>query len=134
MSSSQQMIRVPREWLSAYLENDAATVYVDGERTSLWELLSNATHAVQPDEQSQRSVAKHDERAAFEAHYAAEFSKARSPEYPMTAEDVKRMRDGDGYGDRYYLNGQWIGWKARAALDQDGGTVLSQKGEAPGND
>ncbi|POF86276.1 hypothetical protein [Pseudomonas putida] len=118
MSSSQQMICVPREWLSAYLENDNAMVCVDGERTSLWELLSNATHAVQPDEQPNRSVAEHDERAAFEAHYAAEFSKVRSPEHPVTAEDVKGMRDGDGYGDRYYLNGQWVGWKARAALDQ----------------
>ena len=232
MSSSQQMIRVPREWLSAYLENDAAMVYFDGERTSLWELLSNAVRAVQPDEQlqresidspidflreenflkleseierkeqvivrlrvqlsersdpcnwsdqqvleflgvalrnvdlvgeirlseirqgfehmrptpssserslencgdepqyrwpeelhtkvsqSQRSVAERDERAAFEAHYAAEFSKARSPEYPVTAEDVKGMRDGDSYGDRYYLNGQWVGWQARAALER----------------
>ncbi len=54
MSSSQQMIRVPREWLSAYLENDAAMVYFDGERTSLWELLSNAVRAVQPEEQLQR--------------------------------------------------------------------------------
>lgn len=51
MTSSQQMICVPREWLSAYLENDGAMVYVDGEHTSLWELLSNAVNSTQPDDQ-----------------------------------------------------------------------------------
>ena len=28
------------------------------------------------------------------------------------------MRDSSGgYGDRSYLNGQWVGWQARAALE-----------------
>lgn len=53
-----------------------------------------------------------DERAEFEKSYAAEFNKKRSPNHPFTAEDMKELRDGDGYGPRAYLNGQWIGWQA----------------------
>lgn len=59
-----------------------------------------------------------DERAEFEAHYADEFSNARSPNVPFTAADVKALRSGEGYGDRAYLNGQWKGWQARAALER----------------
>lgn len=55
-----------------------------------------------------------DERPAFEAAYAAEFSGARGIEY--TAEDIALLREGDGYGERPYLNGHWKGWQARAAL------------------
>lgn len=55
-----------------------------------------------------------DERAAFEAAYAAEFNRVRSD--VITADDIASMRDGEGYGARPYLNGQWIGWQARAAL------------------
>lgn len=49
--SGAEMISVPREWLLTYLEDDAAMVYVDGNSTSLWELLSNA--ASRPVEQHQ---------------------------------------------------------------------------------
>lgn len=55
-----------------------------------------------------------EERSAFEAAYAAEFSNARVQVY--TANDIASMREGDGYGERPYLNGQWKGWQARAAL------------------
>lgn len=48
---NEQMVSVPREWLAAYLGDDNAKVYVDGERTSLWELLSNPV--AQPVEQHQ---------------------------------------------------------------------------------
>lgn len=58
-----------------------------------------------------------DERTAFEASYAREFSKARGQDF--TAEDIASMRDSSGgYGNRAYLNGQWVGWQARAALEQ----------------
>jgi hypothetical protein len=57
-----------------------------------------------------------DERAAFEAAYAAEFSEVRGT--PYTAADVASMRNGDWYGDRPFLNGQWAGWQARAALER----------------
>lgn len=58
-----------------------------------------------------------DERAAFEASYAREFSKARGQD--LTAEDIASMRDSSGgYGARAYLNGQWAGWQARAALER----------------
>lgn len=57
-------------------------------------------------------------RAEFETHYADEFSKIRSPNVPFTAADVKALRSGEGYGDRAYLNGQWKGWQARAALER----------------
>lgn len=57
-----------------------------------------------------------DERAEFEAAYAKEFSKVRGQDF--TAEDIASMRDSSGgYGDRSYLNGQWVGWQARAALE-----------------
>lgn len=192
MNNTEKMVSVPREWLSAYLEDDAAMVVVDGELTSLWELLTTA--ATQPAKQHQgepvtwspvKPIApgaywirgnglsrpalievvheygelrcnlhdrttcddfgfgysieqlseefefsgplhgpthlgevQRDEREEFEAHYAAEFNKARSPEFPFTADDVKDLRDGDSYGSRGYLNGQWIGWQARAALER----------------
>lgn len=58
-----------------------------------------------------------DERAAFEAAYAEEFSKVRGCTF--SAHDVASMRDAaGGYGDRAYLNGQWSGWQARAALEK----------------
>lgn len=58
-----------------------------------------------------------DERAEFEAAYAKEFSKVRGKDF--TAEDIASMRDSSGgYGDRNYLNGQWVGWQARAALEK----------------
>lgn len=60
---------------------------------------------------------EHDERAAFEAAYAREFSRIRGQD--ITAEDIASMRDSvGGYGDRAYLNGQWVGWQARAALER----------------
>ncbi|WP_216891468.1 hypothetical protein [Pseudomonas putida] len=59
---------------------------------------------------------QYDERAKFEAAYAEEFSKARGND--CSAEDIASMRDDTGgYGDRAYLNGQWKGWQARAALE-----------------
>ncbi|MCE0875938.1 Lar family restriction alleviation protein [Pseudomonas monteilii] len=58
-----------------------------------------------------------DERAEFEAAYAKEFSEARGQEF--TANDISSMRDSaGGYGHRSYLNGQWKGWQARAALER----------------
>lgn len=58
-----------------------------------------------------------DERAEFESAYAEEFSKVRGCTF--TADDVASMRDAaGGYGDRAYLNGQWAGWQARAALEK----------------
>lgn len=51
MNNTENMVSVPREWLSAYLEDDAAMVVVDGELTSLWELLTTA--ATQPAKQHQ---------------------------------------------------------------------------------
>lgn len=58
-----------------------------------------------------------DERADFEVSYAAEFTRVRG--HVCTAEDIKAMRDGDHYGSgRAYLNGQWVGWQARAALER----------------
>ncbi|MBC2660054.1 hypothetical protein H7A76_31890 [Pseudomonas sp. MSSRFD41] len=58
-----------------------------------------------------------DERAEFESAYAEEFSKVRGCTF--SAHDVASMRDTDGrYGDRAYLNGQWAGWQARAALER----------------
>lgn len=67
-------------------------------------------------EQTKNSPFLQDERSAFEAAYAAEFSNARVQVY--TAKDIASMRDGDGYGERPYLNGHWKGWQARAALAQ----------------
>jgi hypothetical protein len=62
------------------------------------------------------------EREAFEASYAVEYSRVRGATY--TAEDIAVMREGDGYGDRAYLNGQWKGWQARAAITaQQGASV-----------
>lgn len=57
-----------------------------------------------------------DDRSAFEAAYAAEFSNARIQVY--TAKDIASMREGDSYGERPYLNGHWKGWQARAAVAQ----------------
>lgn len=39
---SDEMVTLPRAWLVAYLENDGGSIEVNGERTSLWELLTNA--------------------------------------------------------------------------------------------
>lgn len=61
-----------------------------------------------------------DERAAFEADYAIEWNEAMRKngwESDHTADDVKKLRDGDSYGEgRDYLNARWEGWKARAAF------------------
>lgn len=58
-----------------------------------------------------------DERAEFERNYAEEFSRFR--DQTVSAEDIATMRDASGgYGERAYLNGQWKGWQARAALDK----------------
>ncbi|MNC51039.1 hypothetical protein D3C75_1003140 [compost metagenome] len=60
----------------------------------------------------------HDEQVAFETSYAREFSKVCGQE--ISAEDIASMRDSSGgYGDRAYLNGQWVGWQARAALERE---------------
>lgn len=54
-------------------------------------------------------------REEFEAWYADHFSCAIGKD--CSAEIIASMREGDLYGDRGYLNGCWIGWKAsRAAL------------------
>ena len=59
-----------------------------------------------------------DERDEFETAYAEEFSKVRGCAF--SAHDVASMRDAaGGYGDRPYLNGQWSGWQARAALEKN---------------
>lgn len=55
-----------------------------------------------------------DERAAFEAAYVAEFKRERNERF--TVEMMVSMREGDHYGNRPYVNGQWKGWQARAAL------------------
>ena len=55
-----------------------------------------------------------DERATFEAAYVAEFQKERNESF--TLEMMLSMREGDHYGNRPYVNGQWKGWQARAAL------------------
>lgn len=80
--------------------------------------------------------AERDERAAFETSYAREFSKARGQD--LTAEDIASMRDNSGgYGDRAYLNGQWAGWQARAALarnkdnSEDCSTPITQATDEP---
>ncbi|MNJ54522.1 hypothetical protein D3C77_499650 [compost metagenome] len=57
-----------------------------------------------------------DERAAFEASYVTEYNTANTATY--TAEDISALRKGCGYGPRPYLNGQWEGWQARAALER----------------
>lgn len=216
MSSSQQMVRVPRQWLSSYLENDAAMVYVEGERTSLWELLSNAVNSTQPDDQLEveptdspicfqheeallkleseierkeqvivdlrlqlskrcdpcmwsdqqvldflgvalRNVdlvgevrlgeirqgfefmkgieapVERDERADFERFCIESFNRSCKPFIPINMELMLAARRGEKYSATGWSD-MWKGWKARAARDQVGDTVLSPNGEDPVND
>jgi len=50
------------------------------------------------------------DRDQFENEYRKEFATVRG--YPISAEEMKSMRDGDFYGsDRAFLNGQWAGWQ-----------------------
>lgn len=53
------------------------------------------------------------DRVAFEAAYRAHFEEHRGR--ALSPEDMASMRDGDGYGQRPYLNGMWQGWKLRDA-------------------
>jgi hypothetical protein len=58
-----------------------------------------------------------DERVLFEADYAKAWNAAYDNTTNHTADDVAKLREGDGYGeDVGYLKGRWDGWKARAAL------------------
>ncbi len=55
-------------------------------------------------------------REEFEADYAKMYVEETGKQ-GATAEDIKSMREGDGYGSRGFLNGCWRGWqRARAAL------------------
>lgn len=56
-----------------------------------------------------------DERAAFEAWYAADAN--AQTKFTFTPEGIAELRDGDGYGEhRHALNFKWVGWQARAAF------------------
>ena len=57
-----------------------------------------------------------DERAEFEAAYIAEYNAALGS--ASTVEELRALREGEGYGERPYLNGQWKGWQSRAALER----------------
>jgi hypothetical protein len=83
-----------------------------------------------------------DQRERFEANYVIDLNKATGKDY--TAEQMKDLRDGDGYGeDRHYLNGRWDGWQAAeaAALERAAHVCASYsvdkwnlyKGRAPYN-
>lgn len=55
------------------------------------------------------------ERDDFEVAYAAEYQATLGA--TCAARDIADMREGDRYPtDLHYLNGQWKGWQARAAL------------------
>lgn len=55
-------------------------------------------------------------RDEFEADYAKMYVEETGKQ-GATAEDIKSMREGDGYGSRGFLNGCWRGWqRSRAAL------------------
>ncbi|MFX1710696.1 hypothetical protein [Stutzerimonas stutzeri] len=55
-------------------------------------------------------------REEFEADYAKMYVEETGNQ-GATAEDIKSMREGDGYGSRGFLNGCWRGWqRSRAAL------------------
>lgn len=56
-------------------------------------------------------------REEFEAAYAKHWGEAMGGE--RTAAQVKELRDGEGYGDRAYLNGMWMGWRLAYKLHED---------------
>lgn len=110
MNHTNQMVSVPRELLEQALDA-AAAVGMHDVADELDRILTPAP------EQHQGEPVQRDERVAFEAAYAREFNRARGQD--ISAEEIALMRDNrGGYGDRAYLNGQWAGWQARAALDR----------------
>lgn len=74
-----------------------------------------------------------DEREAFERFCVDSFNRSCNPMIPMKMEWMLAARCGEKYTATGWSD-MWKGWKARAALDQGSGTVLSQKGEASVND
>jgi hypothetical protein len=68
---------------------------------------------VKPQEVSADKATTPGQRERFEAAYAAHYNQVRIGSY--TAEHIASMRNGDGYGERAYLNGWWEGWKAAEA-------------------
>lgn len=117
--SIDNVVIVPRELTSEMREafHEANERYEDGvgeSPDSQWRAMLRA--APKPsDHQQATTMAERDERADFESVYAEEYSRVR--ECMFTAEDVASMRDAaGGYGNRAYLNGQWSGRQARAAL------------------
>lgn len=73
-----------------------------------------------------------DERMAFERFCVDSFNRCLNPRIPMKIECMQAARSGEKYTARGWTD-MWKGWKARAALDQGGGTAFSQKGEEPAN-
>lgn len=68
---------------------------------------------VKPKEVSADKATTPGQRERFEAAYVTEYNQLRNAKY--TAEHIARMRVGEGYGERAFLNGWWKGWQAAEA-------------------
>lgn len=97
----------------------AQTVVINSRNSYQWEcerltesLTSMQARVVIEWAHDQQVYDEEKERPLFEAAYASEYNEARWE--TVTEQDIASMREGDNYGNRPYLNGQWKGWKACA--------------------